>query len=47
MVCKVLMSRVYLYFFVKIENLIVLLLRNKYLNWEFYKLLENIEKLFF
>lgn len=47
MVCKVLMSRVHLYFFVKTENLIVLPPRNKHLNQELHKLLKNTEKLFF
>lgn len=47
MVCKVLMSRVHLYFFVKTENLIVLPPRNKHFNQELHKLLENTEKLFF
>lgn len=47
MVCKVLMSRVHLNFFVKTEKLIVLPTRNKHLNQELHKLLENTEKLFF
>lgn len=41
MVCKVLMSRVHLYFFVKTENLILLPPRNKHLNQALHKLLEN------